>query len=179
MLFTAHGVSGPVILTLSRLCVDALRDKHTVHLNVDLKPALDHKILDKRILRDIKSSPNKTMKNLLKGILPERLIHICLENTGIDPGKKNNQITSDERKRLRLWLKEFRLGITGHRPISEAIITAGGVDTKEINPRTMESKLVRGLYFAGEVIDIDADTGGYNLQAAFSTGWLAGRSTAI
>ena len=115
---------------------------------------------------------------MLKGLLPERLIQICLEQTNISPHKVSNQINAEERKRLRVWLKDFRLEITGHRPIEEAIITAGGVNTKEINPRTMESLLVKRLYFAGEVLDIDADTGGYNLQAAFSTGWLAGITAA-
>ncbi|MFH0976576.1 MAG: NAD(P)/FAD-dependent oxidoreductase [Spirochaetota bacterium] len=178
MLFTANGVSGPVILTLSGLCVDALRAKSKVVISIDLKPALDHKVLDERLMRDIKNSPTKNANNLLKGLLPERLIAVCIESTGINGEKKSNQISSDERKRLRVWLKDFRLDVTGHRPIAEAIITAGGVSTKEVNPRTMESRIVKGLYFSGEVLDINADTGGYNLQAAFSTGWLAGRSAA-
>lgn len=178
MLFTAHGISGPVILTLSGLCVDALIDKSNVIISIDLKPALDHKILDERLMRDIKNSPNKSVNNLLKGLLPERLIAICLEITNINRDKKSNQITSEERKRLRVWLKDFRLDITGHRPIAEAIITAGGVDTGEVDPRTMQSRKIKGLYFAGEVLDINADTGGYNLQAAFSTGWIAGISAA-
>ncbi len=178
MLFTKHGVSGPVILTLSKICVDALQNKNKVNLSIDLKPALEHKVLDQRLIHDIKKSPNKTVKNLLKGLLPESLIPICLEITEIQGDKKSNQITSTERKKLKVWLKDFRLEITGHRPLSEAIITAGGINVKEINPRSMESYIVKGLYFAGEVIDIDADTGGYNLQAAFSTGWLAGHSAA-
>ncbi len=178
MLFTADGMSGPIILTMSKLCVDALHVKKKVGISIDLKPALEHKVLDERLMRDIKASPNKTLNNLLKGLLPERLIGICLENTEINGEKKSNQITADERKRLRVWLKDFRLEVTGHRPIAEAIITAGGIDIKEINPRTLESRIVNGLFFAGEVLDIDADTGGYNLQAAFSTGWLAGRSAA-
>jgi predicted Rossmann fold flavoprotein len=179
MLFTADGVSGPIILTLSKLCVDALRAKKIVFISIDLKPALDHKVLDERLMRDIKASPNKTLNNLMKGLLPERLIKICLEETQVNGDKKSNQITAEERKRLRVWLKDFRLEVIGYRPITEAIITAGGVSTKEVNPRTLESHIIKGLFFAGEVLDIDADTGGYNLQAAFSTGWLAGRSAAM
>ena len=179
MLFTANGVSGPIILSLSKLCVDALRADSKVVISIDLKPALDHKVLDERLMRDIKGFPNKTLNNLLKGLLPERLITICLEYADINGDKKSNQITAEERKRLRVWLKDFRLEITGHRPIAEAIITAGGVDIREVNPRTLESHIVKGLYFSGEVLDLDANTGGYNLQAAFSTGWLAGRSAAM
>jgi predicted Rossmann fold flavoprotein len=113
---------------------------------------------------------------MLKGLLPQKLIPICSELTAISPAKPLHQITAEERARLRAWLKDFRFDVTGHRSFAEAIITAGGVDTREIDPRSMASRLVPGLYFAGEVIDVDADTGGYNLQAAFSTGWLAGRS---
>lgn len=178
MLFTSTGVSGPIILSLSKLCVEALADNKKVFISIDLKPALDHKKLDERLLRDIKEFSGKATKNMLKGLLPERLIQVCLEQVRIVPDKISNQINSEERKRLRVWLKDFRIEITGHRPIAEAIITAGGVSTKEINPRTMESLKVKGLYFAGEVLDIVADTGGYNLQAAFSTGWLAGISAA-
>jgi predicted Rossmann fold flavoprotein len=179
MLFTSDGLSGPIILTLSKLCVDALRAKKSVEISIDLKPALEHNVLDQRFMREIKASPNKTLNNLLKGLLPERLTTVCLENTKIDGYKKSNQITADERKRMRVWLKDFRLEVKGYRPIAEAIITAGGVDTKEVDPRTLESRIVKGLFFAGEVLDIDADTGGYNLQAAFSTGWLAGKSAAM
>ncbi len=178
MIFTDTGVSGPIILTLSGHCVDALRQKNKVIISIDLKPALDHKILDQRLLRDINNSPGKTAKNILRGLLPERLIQVCLERTGISPEKISNQISAEERKRLRVWLKDFRLDVTGYGTFEEAIITAGGVETKEVNPRTFESRIVKGLYFAGEVLDINADTGGYNLQAAFSTGWLAGRSAA-
>ena len=114
----------------------------------------------------------------MKGLLPKKLIPVCIDLTGISAEKRGHQITSAERKRLSNWLKDFRFEVTGYRPFTEAIITAGGVSTREIDPRTMQSKLVKGLYFAGEVIDIDGDTGGFNLQAAFSTGWLAGRSSA-
>ena len=179
MLFTHFGVSGPIILLLSKMCVDALLAHEIVAISIDLKPALANQQLNQRILRDLNQNGKKQFQNILKFLLPQKLIPICAEITGIEPEKSGNQITSDERKRLRLWLKDFQLEVTGYRPFSEAIITAGGVNLKEVNPRTMESRLVKGLYFAGEVLDIDADTGGYNLQAAFSTGWVAGRSTAL
>ncbi|MFC1475495.1 NAD(P)/FAD-dependent oxidoreductase [Candidatus Zixiibacteriota bacterium] len=178
MLFTHFGVSGPIILTLSRQVVDALRRKAQVVLSLDLKPALEEVKLDARLLRDLDTFGKRSYRTILKELLPKKLIPVCIELTGINPETKGHQITATQRKCLRMWLKDFRLEITGHRPIAEAIITAGGVDTREVNPRTMESRLVQGLYFAGEVLDIDGDTGGYNLQAAFSTGWLAGRSAA-
>jgi len=178
MLFTHFGVSGPIILSLSRQAVDALRQGQRVTLSIDLKPALDERKLDGRLLRDLDAHGKRQFRTLLKGLLPQKLIPVCLSQTAILPDKPAHQITSRERLRLRTWLKDFRLNVTGHRPLAEAIITAGGVDTREIDPRTMGSRLVEGLYFAGEVLDVDADTGGYNLQAAFSTGWLAGRSAA-
>lgn len=178
MLFTHFGLSGPIILTLSKQAADALSKKKKVMISIDLKPALDEQKLDARLLRDFEYHGKMKFRKLLHKLLPPKLIHVCMEQTGISPDKTGNQITADERKRLRIWLKNFRLEIIGHRPISEAIITAGGIDLKEINPKTMESKVVKGLYFAGEVMDIDADTGGYNLQAAFSTGYLAGISAA-
>jgi predicted Rossmann fold flavoprotein len=178
MLFTHFGVSGPIILTLSRQVVDALRRESEVVLAIDLKPALDEAKLDARLLRDLDTYGKRSYRTLLKELLPQKLIAVCIDLTGIDPDIKGHQITSAQRKRLRMWLKDFRLKITGFRPFTEAIITAGGVETREVNPRTMESRLAKGLYFAGEVLDIDGDTGGYNLQAAFSTGWLAGRAAA-
>lgn len=178
MLFTHFGVSGPIILSLSRQVVDALRLGQSVILSIDLKPALDEFMLDARLLRDLDVHGKQQLRTLLKGLLPSKLIPICTDLTSISPGKVGHQITAQERKRLRTWLKDFRLEVTGHRPFAEAIITAGGVDTREIDPRTMASRLVEGLYFAGEVLDVDADTGGYNLQAAFSTGWVAGRAAA-
>jgi len=120
----------------------------------------------------------KHFRTLLKKLLPAKLIPVCIDQLSIPPSRLGNQITSQERKRLRIWLKDFRLKVCGYRPLAEAIITAGGVNTREVDPHTMASRLVKGLYFAGEVLDIDADTGGYNLQAAFSTGWLAGRAAA-
>jgi predicted Rossmann fold flavoprotein len=177
--FTDTGVSGPVILRMSGQCVDALIERKSATLVIDLKPALDHQKLNQRIMRDIKELPRKNIRSLLKGLLPVRLIDVCLESTSLNPDKPCNQITSRERKKLMLWLKEFTFDIIGYRPIEEAIITAGGIDVKEIDPRTMGSRIIKGLYFAGEILDINADTGGYNLQAAFSTGWLAGRSAAL
>ncbi|MDH7486923.1 MAG: NAD(P)/FAD-dependent oxidoreductase [Anaerolineae bacterium] len=178
MLFTHFGVSGPIILTLSRQVVDTLRAGRRVSLSIDLKPALDERKLDTRLLRDLDAHGKQQFRTLLQGLLPRKLIPVCVEQVGIPPHKAAHQITAQERERLRTWLKDFRLEVTGHRSFSEAIITAGGVDTREVDPRTMASRLVQGLYFAGEVLDVDGDTGGYNLQAAFSTGWLAGRSAA-
>jgi predicted Rossmann fold flavoprotein len=176
MLFTRFGVSGPIILTLSRDIVDALRSRKRVSLSIDLKPALDDEKLDARLLRELDARGKRQYRTLLKDLLPRTLIPVCIEQTGIPADKVAHQITAEERSRLRCWLKDFRLEVTGHRPIAQAIITAGGLSTAEVDPRTMASRLVPGLYFAGEVLDVDADTGGYNLQAAFSTGWMAGRS---
>jgi predicted Rossmann fold flavoprotein len=178
MLFTHFGVSGPIILTLSRNIVDALKDGKVVALSIDLKPALDEAKLEARLLRDIASHGKQQFKTLLRGLLPRMLIDTCIELTEIPAEMPAHQITAGERRRLRTWLKDFRLEISGHRPIDEAIVTAGGVSTREVDPRTMASRVVKGLYFAGEVLDIDGDTGGYNLQAAFSTGWVAGESAA-
>ncbi len=176
MLFTHFGVSGPIILTLSRRAVDGLRQGRRVGLAINLKPALDEAKLDARLRRDLAAQGKRQMVNLLKGLLPSKLIPVCLDLTGILPRKVAHQITSEERGRLRTWLKDFRLAVSGHRSFAEAIITAGGVETTEVDPRTMASLVAPGLYLAGELLDLDADTGGYNLQAAFSTGWLAGRS---
>jgi predicted Rossmann fold flavoprotein len=178
MLFTHFGVSGPIILTLSRQVVDALRLGQRVILSIDLKPALDEGKLDARLLRDLDAHGKRHFRTLLKGLLPSKLIPVCIDLVNIPPHKEAHQITSEERQRLRMWLKDFRLEVTGHRTFTEAIVTAGGVDTGEVDPHTMASRLVEGLYFAGEALDVDADTGGYNLQAAFSTGWVAGRSAA-
>ncbi len=176
MLFTGFGVSGPIILTLSREVVDALREGQRVALAIDLKPALDHPTLDARILRDIDASPKRHVQNMLKELLPSSLVPVCCDLTRMPAHKPAHRITAEERKRLRIWLKDFRLEVTNHRPLKEAIVTAGGVDTAQVDPHTMASRLIDGLYFAGEVLDVDADTGGYNLQAAFSTGWVAGQS---
>ena len=178
MFFTHSGLSGPIILALSRQVVDAIRAGSEVVISIDLKPALDNRKLDARLQRDFLTYGRRKFKTILEGLLPQKLIPICTKLTKIDENKIGNQISYEERKRLRLWLKDFQFKISGYRPISEAIITAGGIDTREVDPRTMMSRLIRGLYFAGEILDVDADTGGYNLQAAFSTGWLAGKSAA-
>ncbi|MEA3471086.1 MAG: NAD(P)/FAD-dependent oxidoreductase [Thermodesulfobacteriota bacterium] len=175
LLFTSFGLSGPVTLSLSQRVVDLLRSGERVELSIDLKPALDHRKLDARLLRDLDARGKEPLGTLLGGLIPRKLIPVCIQITHIEADRPGNQITAEERKRLRRWLKNFNFEITGYRSFKEAIVTAGGVDTGEIDPRTMASRLVKGLYFAGEVIDIAADTGGYNLQAAFSTGWLAGR----
>lgn len=176
MLFTHFGLSGPIILTLSGRAVDALRDRRSVEMSIDLKPALDDMKLDARLLRDFEGRGKAQFRNVLKGLLPPLMIPLCLDMTLISPEKQGNQVTAQERLRLRQWLKDVRFTVTGHRPIAEAIVTAGGVDLKEVDPKTMHSRCVAGLFFAGEILDINADTGGYNLQAAFSTGYLAGRS---
>ncbi len=175
LLFTHFGLSGPVILTLSREIVSDLDDGHQVEIGIDLKPALSHQTLDDRLLRDLQTLGRKQFSTLLEGLLPKKLIPVCVRQTGIPWEKKNSQISSQERKRLLSWLKDdFKFQIVGHQGFEQAIITAGGVNTREVDPHTMESKLVRGLYFAGEILDVDANTGGFNLQAAFSTGWAAG-----
>lgn len=178
MLFTHFGLSGPIILTLSRTIVDALADKKQVTVSLDLKPALDAQKLDARLLRDLQANSRKQFHSLLKGLLPGKLIDLCPELVGIPADKVCNQISASERKRLLTWLKDFRFEITRARSFKEAIVTAGGVDLREIDPRTMASKLVSGLYIAGELLDLDGETGGFNLQAAFSTGFVAGISAA-
>ncbi|MBE9547355.1 MAG: NAD(P)/FAD-dependent oxidoreductase [Proteobacteria bacterium] len=179
MLFTDFGVSGPIILSLSKTIVKLIDDKQKVFITIDLKPALDHKMVDQRILKEINEHGKQSYKNLLKRLLPGKLIPVFIEKLKILEGKQLNQINSEERKKLSMLLKEFQLEVTGYRSFDSAIVTSGGICTKEINLQTMESKLVKGLYFAGEIIDIDADTGGFNLQAAFSTGWIAGRAMKV
>ncbi len=176
--FTDSGISGPTILSLSRDVVDALNDKKLVSICIDLKPALDEKKLDARLLRELDSNGKKDFRTLLNSLLPMKMIPYCIEQLKIPEDKICHQISGKERRELLNWFKELKFGIKKSRPFSEAIVTAGGVSTKEINPKTMESRLIENLYFAGEVLDLDADTGGYNLQAAFSTGYLAGISAA-
>jgi predicted Rossmann fold flavoprotein len=177
MLFTHYGVSGPIILTLSGPVVARLGEGQ-VDMSINLKPALSSDRLDARLQRDLDHFGKRTYRNLLKGLLPQKMIDVMVARTGIPADKPGHQITTEERGRLRELLHDFRLTIVGHRPLDEAIVTAGGVNTQEVDPRTMASRLVQGLYFAGEVLDVQADTGGYNLQAAFSTGHVAGRSAA-
>lgn len=178
MLFTHFGLSGPIVLSASQTVVDALRSKKTVDVSIDLKPALDEAKLDARLLRDFRENGATQAKNLLKLLLPHKMIPVALDASRIHSEKPGHQISSEERKRLRIWLKDFRFRVTGHRPLSEAIVTAGGVRLKEVDPRSMASRLMDGLYFCGEVLDVNADTGGYNLQAAFSTGRVAGEGAA-
>lgn len=172
MLFTHYGVSGPIILSSSRHILDY--DFKGITLLIDLKPALTEEKLDERIQRDFEKFSRKQFKNSLDELLPQKLIPVVIRLSEIPPDKFVNQITKEERRKLVAVLKKFKLTIDGARPIDEAIVTAGGVSTDEINPSTMESKLIKGLYFAGEIIDVDAYTGGFNLTIAFSTGYLAG-----
>ena len=179
MLFTHFGVSGPTILSgsahlLRYKNVEELLNSEKVILKIDLKPALNEEKLDARVLRDFEKDKNKFFRNSLNELLPQKLIDPIIKLSGIDGNKKVNEITKQERTRLVKLLKNFTVVISGFRPINEAIITSGGVAIKEINPKTMESKLVEGLYFAGEIIDVDAYTGGFNLQIAYSTGYVAG-----
>ncbi len=176
MIFTHFGLSGPIILTLSRIVVDELHKNSKVEVTVDLKPALDEQKLDKRLLRDLNEHGRKKIGNIFRYWLPATMVPVFIDLLGIDTEKECHQISSKERKQIRHLLKNLRFRITNHRSFKEAIITAGGVSTNEIYPKTMESKVVTGLYFAGEMIDLDAETGGYNLQIAYSTGWLAGNS---
>lgn len=168
MLFTHFGVSGPLILSASAFYREGCK------ISIDLKPALDEKKLDARILRDFEGAKNKNISNVMRGLLPEKLILPVLSRADISPDTKVNVITKEQRKSLISILKSLTFEITGTRPIEEAIITKGGISVKEIDPKTMESKLIPGLYFAGEIIDCDAYTGGFNLQIAFSTAYLSG-----
>ncbi len=176
LLFTDFGVDGPVILKLSAKIVDLLKIEKHVILSIDLKPALDHKKLDRRLLRELSEFSKQNFKTMPKRFLPQNMILVFIDLLEIPEDKQLSQINSDERKRIRMLLKEFKLEISGYKSYDHAVVTAGGISLKEINPQTMESKLVPGLYFAGEVLDLNGDTGGFNLQAAFSTGWVAGRS---
>lgn len=176
MMFTHFGLTGPMILSASAHLPDIAPEKYTAY--IDLKPALDEKTLDARMLSDFSKYHNKDFINSLGDLLPQKMIDVVVARSGIDPRKKVNSITAQERRELVCLLKGFSVKLTGFRPIDEAIVTKGGVDTKQIKPATMESRLVSGLYFAGEVLDVDAYTGGFNLQIAFSTGHLAGESAA-
>jgi len=179
LLFTGFGVSGPLVLSLSGKIADWLNNKKEVYVEIDLKPGLTREQLSLRFLREFKVNAKKGIKNVMKSVLPLKLIDLFMELAKINPHKKANQITQKEREALVTLLKGWRLNIASARPIEEGMITQGGVSLKDINPRTMESRLIKGLYFCGEMIDVDADTGGFNLQAAFSTGYLAGESAAL
>ena len=177
MIFTHFGLSGPIILSLSRIIVDELHKTSKVEITIDLKPALDEQKLDLRLIRDLNEFGKKRISNIFRNWLPLSMVPIFIDLIGLNPEKEGHQISSKERKQIRYFLKNMPFRITNHRSFKEAIITAGGVSTREISSKTMESKLVKGLFFAGEVIDLDAETGGYNLQISYSTGWLAGKSS--
>lgn len=176
LLFTHFGVSGPVILSASRFIIPYLNSNEKITLKIDLKPALTLQQLDARILRDFEEFKNKQFKNSLNHLLPNKLIDVIIRLSHIDPEKKVNSITKDERLYLAELLKNFTLNITKLGSYNQAVITKGGINVKEVNPSTMESKLIKNMYFAGEVLDLDALTGGFNLQIAWSTGYLAGSS---
>ena len=176
--FMPYGLSGPIILTLSRNVVAELQRGSNVDIYIDLKPALDDKKLDNRLQRELNENGKKKISTLFKNLLPAALIPLFLDLTRLNPDKECHQISAQERKKIRNYLKNMPFKISGYRSFKEAIITAGGILTNEISSKTMESKLTKGLYFAGEVMDLDADTGGYNLQIAYSTGWLAGDASA-
>ena len=180
MLFTHFGVSGPTVLSgsahlLRYKNIDELLKNENIKLIIDLKPALSMEKLDERILRDFSSEKNKAFKNSLEKLLPKKMIDVIIDLSEINPNKKVNEITKKEREQLVFLLKNFSITIQSFSRIEEAIVTAGGINIKEINPKTMESKIVKGLYFAGELIDVDAYTGGFNLQIAYSTGFVAGQ----
>ena len=179
MLFTHYGMSGPVILSASAILIrykniNTLLKENKIKIYIDLKPALDEEKLDRRILRDFEALKNKQFKNSLEKLLPRKMIEPVIQITNINPEKKVNEITKEERRRMVNTLKNFEININGFRSIEEAIVTKGGIAIQEINPKTMESKIIKGLYFAGEIIDLDAFTGGFNLQIAWSTGYCAG-----
>ncbi len=179
MLFTHFGVSGPVILSSSAHLVrykniEQIMKNKELELIIDFKPALTEEKLEKRIIRDFEEAKNKQYKNSLEKLLPQKLIPIIIEKSNINPEKKVNEITKKERKNIVYILKHFSVKISNSRSIEEAIITSGGINIKEINPKTMESKICKGLFFAGEIIDVDSYTGGFNLQIAYSTGYVAG-----
>lgn len=179
MMFTHFGVTGPIILRLSRRAAELMNGgADTLTLNLNLKPALSYEVLHARIERDFSKYERKQVRNGMIDLLPKRLIDIVLGAAQISPERTTGQVSTKERNRLAQTLQALLLTITGTRPLAEAIVTAGGVETREIDPRTMASKIVRGLYFAGEVVDVDGFTGGYNLQAAFSMGYAAGKYSA-
>ena len=173
LLFTHFGLSGPVVLSASAHIPDIGKKKYTAH--IDLKPALEEKVLDERILSDFRKYANKDFANALDDLLPRKMIPVFLKKSGMDPHKKVNIINKEERKKLLSLFKDFTIPLDSFRPIDEAIITSGGISVKEISPKTMESKKIRGLFFAGEIIDVDAYTGGFNLQIAFATAFAAAK----
>ena len=178
ILFTHFGISGPLVLTHSGVIVDALRAGKQVQLSIDLKPSLDEEKLENRLLRDLDKGGKQHVRTMLKRLLPSKMTALCAEETRIPLDLPCHQVSAQYRKQLLKWLKDFRLDVTRPLPLDKGMVTMGGVTLKEIDPRTMMSKIVDGLFFAGEVLDLAADTGGFNLQTAFSTGWLAGHQAA-
>lgn len=177
MLFTHFGISGPLVLTGSCYILDSIKKNksNNFRMNIDLKPAITIETLDKRIIKEFKENQNKDFRNSLDGLLPKKIISVIIERSKINPYKKVNNITKEERSLLVNIIKSFELDYAGLRNYNEAVITRGGIDVKQINPSTMESKIIKNVYFAGEVIDVDGFTGGFNLQIAWSTGFLAGK----
>jgi predicted flavoprotein YhiN len=176
--FTRSGLGGPVVLEISRVAVQALDKGKRLELALDLKPALDTKKLDARLIRDLEDGNHAAWGDLIAGLVPKALLPVALQITGVPAEKPCHQVTGPERRVLRDWLKDWRFPITGYGGFDAAIVTAGGVDTRQVDPRTMESRLLPGLYIMGELLDVDADTGGFNLMAAFSTGWVGGEAAA-
>lgn len=175
--FRENGIEGPIILTLSRQIAKLLAQKERLHLSIDFKPAIEEKELDEKLIREFNLRGKEDIRTVLRAFLPHELIYLAIEKMNFNPKKQSSLITSQERKEILTFLKHCPFEITGDFGFEQAIVTQGGVDLKEINPKTLESKLIKGLFFAGEVMDLDADTGGYNLQIAFSTGYLAAQKT--
>jgi len=178
VLFREEELAGAVILSLSAAVVDGLENKQPVYLLLDLKPGLDEVRLDRRLQRDFRRRCRESLESALRGVLPRPLVRLCLMQTGLAAGIAAGEVRRRDRKRLVQWMKNLRLDIPAHRGLARAIVTAGGVDLRQVDPRSMASRLVSGLYLAGELLDVQGKTGGYNLQAAFSTGWVAGRAAA-
>ncbi len=174
LLFTHYGLSGPVILSMSRQVLSFELHENKVEISIDLKPALDEKKLDARLLRDLDASGKKQVENIFRLWLPSKMIPVFLDELQIEGKKPGGQLSAAERRRIRILMKDMRFTITGNAGFKEAIITSGGVDTRQVDSKTMESKKISNLFFAGEILDLDGNTGGFNLQIAFSTGWLAG-----
>lgn len=179
MLFTHFGISGPTVLTHSGKIVDALHAGKHVSISIDLKPALDDGKLNARLLRELDQGGKQHFRTMLKRLLPGKMVAVCSDQTKIPLDRPCHQVTAQDRRRLLTWLKDLRLEVTGSLPLDNGMVTMGGVSLKEVDPHTMMSKIVGGLFFAGEVLDLAADTGGFNLQAAFSTGWVAGQNAAV
>ena len=176
IIFTHYGLSGPAILSLSKLAVDAMNEGKKVAISIDFRKRVSDAELDKELAEFFHENGKKNLRTILKMLMPLKMADVFWIETGIAPDKKGSQITAHERRTVHKWLKDLRFEVKGHRGFAEAMVTAGGVDLKQVDAHTMESRVVKGLYFAGEVLDIDGDTGGFNLQAAFSTGRLAGIS---